>query len=110
MATAGASMSDAVGILALVFDANGCEGYVPEYKFHPSRKWRFDFAWPDKLVAVEYEGGLFQRGWHQSIDRYMRDCRKYTAAALLGWTVLRFTAADSVADVVEQVREALGRV
>ncbi len=27
-----------------------------EYRFHPDRKWRFDFALPDKMIGIEYEG------------------------------------------------------
>ena len=28
-----------------------------EFVFHPLRKWRFDFAWPEQFVAAEVEGG-----------------------------------------------------
>jgi len=35
---------------------------VREYRFHPKRKWRFDFAWPDCQVAVEIEGGVWRAG------------------------------------------------
>lgn len=31
---------------------------IPEYRFHPTRKWRFDFAIPHIKVAIEIEGGL----------------------------------------------------
>lgn len=24
-----------------------------EYRFDPERRWRFDFAWPDQMLAVE---------------------------------------------------------
>lgn len=83
-------------------------GMVTEYRFHPTRLWRFDFAWPDKKVAVEYEGGVYQRGSHQHLDRYTSDCQKYNAAQLLGWIVLRYTAADNYEDIVAQVKQALG--
>ena len=35
-----------------------------EYKFHPSRRWRFDFAWPALYlrIAVEVEGAIFVAG------------------------------------------------
>jgi hypothetical protein len=26
---------------------------VTEYRFHPTRRWRMDFAWPAHQVAVE---------------------------------------------------------
>lgn len=33
------------------------DAWIEEYMFHPTRKWRFDFANPDKMVAVECNGG-----------------------------------------------------
>jgi hypothetical protein len=99
-------MSD-LGVLLLLLNQSGCGGYATEHRFHPERKWRFDIAWPDKMLAVEWEGGVYQNGWHQSIARYIGDCRKYNAAVLLGWRVLRYTAADSLQDVVDGVKEAL---
>lgn len=62
---------------------------VREHKFHPGRGWRFDFAWPTSLVAVEVEGGIYSRGRHVRPAGYMADCEKYNEARLLGWTVLR---------------------
>ncbi len=64
-----------------------------EYMFHPTRKWRFDFAWPDLLLAVEVEGGIWTGGRHVSPVGFTKDCLKYNEAAMLGWLVLRFTPA-----------------
>ena len=61
-----------------------------EYRFHPTRRWRFDFAWPAQKVAVEIEGGVFSRGRHTRGSGFVKDCEKYNNAALMGWTVLRF--------------------
>src|ERR1035437_4661972 len=52
-----------------------------EFRFHPERKWRFDFAWPLYQLAVEIEG----RGRHQSFGGFEKDAEKYNAAAKLGW-------------------------
>ena len=76
-----------------------------EYPFHPSRKWRFDLAFPDYLLAVEIEG----RGRHQSFGGFEADCEKYNAAAKLHWRVLRYTPAmvkrgDAINDVLEILR------
>lgn len=30
-----------------------------EYVFHWQRLWRFDYAWPELLVALEIQGGMF---------------------------------------------------
>lgn len=37
-------------------------GMVREFRFHPKRMWRFDFAWPAQKVALEFQGGTFGRG------------------------------------------------
>lgn len=62
-----------------------------EFLFHKRRKWRFDFAWPDLLIAVEVEGGVFSGGRHVRGQGYESDCEKYNEAQLIGWMVLRFT-------------------
>lgn len=62
-----------------------------EYKFHPFRRWRFDFAYPSKKIGVECEGGTWIGGRHTSGSGFAKDCEKYNNAAILGWTVLRFT-------------------
>jgi very-short-patch-repair endonuclease len=82
-----------------------------EYRFHPTRRWRFDFAWPDYMLAAEVEGGVWVRGAHNRGAGFIKDCIKYNEAALLGWTVLRFAGAmitDGVAlDCLEQMLERL---
>lgn len=30
---------------------------VAEYRFHPFREWRFDYAIPELKIALEVEGG-----------------------------------------------------
>lgn len=71
---------------------------VREHRFHPVRRWRFDMAWPDRMLAAEIEGGVAAAGHgHHSRAGYRADCEKYNAAALAGWLVLRFTT-DMVRD------------
>lgn len=65
---------------------------VREHRFHSSRLWRFDFAWPDHRLALEVEGGTASgHSRHSSGAGFERDCEKYNEAALLGWHVLRVT-------------------
>jgi hypothetical protein len=66
-------------------------GGVTEYRFHPTRKWRFDWAWPDRMVALEIEGGAWTGGRHTRGKGFVADMEKYNAAALAGWRVLRVT-------------------
>lgn len=60
-----------------------------EHRFHPERKWRFDYAWPDYLVALEVEGGAFTKGRHTRPMGFLADIEKYNRATALGWRVLR---------------------
>ena len=60
-----------------------------EYKFHPTRRWRLDFAWPKHKLAVEVEGGLWLRGRHNRPAGMIADMEKYTELSLAGWTLVR---------------------
>ena len=64
-----------------------------EYVFHPTRKFRFDFAWPDLKVALEVEGGVGGKGKsrHTTFTGLENDCIKYALAAQEGWRLYRFT-------------------
>ena len=73
--------------------AAGLPEPVEEFRFDPVRKWRFDYAWPERMLALEIEGGTWTGGRHVRGKGYERDCEKYNAAALLGWKVLRVTTA-----------------
>lgn len=66
-------------------------GVVTEYRFHPERRWRFDYAWPDKKIALEQEGGVWIRGGHTTGKGIERDIEKYNEAIRLGWYVVRAT-------------------
>lgn len=62
-----------------------------QYHFHPTRKWRFDYAFPDAKIAIEVEGGTWINGGHSRGGGQLKDREKFNAAGLLGWRVLRFT-------------------
>lgn len=65
---------------------------VREYRFDVGgRKWKFDFAWPSKHLAVEIEGGTWNRGRHTTGAGFEKDCVKYSEAAAQGWRVIRVT-------------------
>jgi hypothetical protein len=67
------------------------DGAVAEYRFHPRRRWRFDWAWPSARVALEIEGGAWTQGRHTRGKGFVADMEKYNAATLAGWRVLRVT-------------------
>ena len=93
--------------------------FVPEHSFHATRRWRFDWACLDLLVAIEIDGVVCERkgcsarvGRHQNAKGLEGDCEKLNAAACLGWSVLRFTpgmvarAPVQCVEIVEQLIEA----
>jgi hypothetical protein len=67
---------------------------VAEFRFHPTRKWKFDAAWPDFMIAVEFEGIIYRKdgslgGRHVMATGFKGDIVKYAEAFALGWAVLR---------------------
>ena len=62
-----------------------------EHRFHPSRKWLLDLAWPDLYVGVEVHGGIWTEGRHTRGAGFQADREKMNEAALLGWIVLEVT-------------------
>jgi hypothetical protein len=76
-----------------VFDRNG--GLVA----------RVDLAYPEKRVALEYDGDH-----HRERDTFRRDAVRLNRLHLMGWTVLRFTADDVLRNpdrMLAQIRAAL---
>lgn len=59
------------------------------YKFHPTRKWEADFAYPRYRLLIEIEGGEWTQGRHSRAKGFINDCEKYAEAQILGWRVLR---------------------
>ena len=94
--------------LARSMEAAGLPKPEREYVFHPERKWRLDFCWPDAMLAVEVEGGIYRGGGHTSAGGIKRDIDKHNALTLLGWRVLRFHG-DQVrsGEATETIRRAL---
>ena len=74
---------------------------VPEHRVLSTRRFRFDYAWPEEMVALEIEGGFFgtgrrcpvcrqlPRSGHSSVKRLKDDADKYSWAAAIGWTIIR---------------------
>lgn len=66
----------------------------------PVGDWRFDFAWPEHMIAAEIQGigrkangrvDFLGTGAHQTVKGMTRDARKYNYANLLGWDVYLIT-------------------
>jgi very-short-patch-repair endonuclease len=91
MSLSAAVFSHGSELLAFHIKAVGLAEPVREHRFHEVRQWRFDFAWPNRLIAVEVEGGTYAAGRHSRGSGFQADCVKYAEAAIAGWRVLRVT-------------------
>jgi very-short-patch-repair endonuclease len=74
---------------------------VREHVFHPTRKWRIDFAWPHIKLAVEIESSV-----HRIKSRFASDIPKYNELQKRGWVLLRYTrqmveSGTAINDVIE---------
>jgi len=98
---------------------DGCER---QYRFHPERKWKIDFAWPQctvydfdgepepKHIALEVNGGTYSHGSHSRGPRQRGDYEKWSELSLMGWTLILVDCKDVREGVhVERVLRALGR-
>ena len=81
---------------------------VKEYKFHPKRRWRFDYAIPEHKIALEVEGGVWTGGRHIRAQGFLGDMEKYNTATLMGWRVFRTTPDDLLKMVtLNMVKQAI---
>lgn len=68
------------------------EDFVPEHRFDEVRQFRFDWAIPSLMLAIEYEGVFSKKSRHTTVNGFSEDCVKYNLAVCSGWRVLRYTA------------------
>lgn len=81
---------------------------LPEYRFDSSRRWRFDYAIPSAMIAVEVEGGVWSNGRHTRGKGYLGDMEKYNRANVLGWRLIRVTPQELTRNTtLDRIREYL---
>lgn len=85
-----------------------------EYRFHPTRKHRFDLAWPHLMFALEVDGGndmirTGRSGQPVVVGRHTKDSdyEKTNLACELGWRVARFTTRMLYSDPVGCVEQTV---
>lgn len=74
----------------LYWNGLGGAALVPEYYFHETRKWRFDFAHIASRTAFEIQGGIWVQGRHSRGSGQEKEWEKHNSATLLGWRILYF--------------------
>lgn len=100
------------GEAVLAMHLRACKiSFEQEYKFHPKRKWRADFLITGTKILVEVEGGIWIAGGgrHTRGKGCLGDMEKYNEAAMMGFTVLRFSTEQVKAGVaIKQIEQLVG--
>lgn len=79
-----------------------------EYRFHPVRKWRYDYAIISHKIAIEVEGGVWSGGRHTTGKGFIGDMEKYNSGTLLGWRIFRVTPQTLLTTAtIEMIKEAI---
>lgn len=92
-----------------ILQQQGLPAPTLEHRFHPDRKWRWDYAWPSHRVALEVQGGVWTGGRHGRGSGIVKDMEKYTAGAVLGWRLLLVEPKQlPTLGTATLIREALG--
>jgi very-short-patch-repair endonuclease len=74
-----------------------------EYRFHPKRRWRADFAHLESRCLIEVEGGIWVNGRHNRAAGFNADLEKYLEAQLAGWRVFRLGPDQITMENVERL-------
>jgi very-short-patch-repair endonuclease len=80
---------------------------IPEYRFHSTRRWRIDWAFPNVKLAIEIEGAVWINGRHTRPSGFVKDMEKYNMLAEMGWILLRFQPNKIDYDQIERVYSRL---
>ena len=90
---------------ALYWRSLGGPDLEREFRFHPTRKWRADFAHVESRTLIEVEGGIYISGGgrHNRAAGFVADLEKYLEAALAGWRVVRLAEPFLTAPLVERL-------
>jgi very-short-patch-repair endonuclease len=84
--------SDPEETMAFQLKAAGLPEPIRQFRFLPPRRWRADFAWPERMLLLEVDGGVFIAGGHNRGQAYTLDRERDAEAICNGWTVLRVTS------------------
>lgn len=85
-------------------------GLEREYRFHPTRRFRFDLAYPASKLAIEVDGKVYTAGASGGRHLTTGDYEKLNAAVELGWRVLRYLSEqvkNDLMSIIEQIERML---
>lgn len=78
--------------------------YMPA---RPAYDWRLDFAYPDRKIAVEAQGGIWGKGGHSTGVGIRNGYKRHNWLTAHGWRVLYYSIdmmEDDPAGLIEQLK------
>ncbi len=104
-------MTDLESLLLWQIREAGLPEPKTQYQFHPQRRWKADFCYPEYRIICEVNGMTHQasRG-HTSWAGIHRDYEKQNAAQLMGYRYFEFDR-EMIEDgtAINTICEAIGR-
>ncbi len=95
-------------IFPQVCTQSGLPKPVAEYRWHSTRMFRADYAWPEHRVLLEVEGGIWTKGKHGRGSGIVKDIEKQNEAAAMGWLYLRCQPKELLSvRTMEYIRQAI---
>ena len=74
-----------------------------QFARHLKRKYRFDFAHEQSRVAIELQGGVYNRGAHVRPEGYRNDCEKALLARELMWCTCALTSCMVTPEFINRI-------
>ena len=81
-----------------------------QFKFSETRRYKIDRAYPDVLLGIELDGGVYSGGHHVRGKGYESNREKDNLAIELGWVVLHYTTnqlRSNPVGVIGQIKRVL---
>ncbi len=105
------SKSDSEAAFAFLCRVHGLPAPEREYRAWPPRRYRIDFAWPDRCIGVEVQGGTFSTGKtaHNWGPGLRRDAEKLNLAQAQGWRLFHATT-DMIRDGCPELMKTLAEL
>lgn len=86
--------------------------FIYQHQPIPKRKFRCDFAWPERKLIVEIQGGTWKGIGHGQASGIARDYARHNTLVAHGWRVLYYGAdrlrGEALRETVAEVKRCLG--
>lgn len=84
-----------------------------EFRFHPVRRWRFDYYHEPSKILLDLDGGTFVRGGHSRGAQMIKDHEKRNTATSMGYKVFVLSTgmltSEFIKPIIEYAKRAMSK-